>query len=71
MPPELDEAKIGTPIGSVEVSDYARLKDTIRDKDIVVGVLAVPAPAAQKAADDLIAAFYTLLVAAVAIRVFG
>jgi redox-sensing transcriptional repressor len=42
------------PIGSVEVSDYRTLKDAIRDKNIVVGVLAVPAAAAQPVADDLI-----------------
>src|SRR6185503_9939301 len=29
------------------------LKDAVRDKNIVVGVLAVPAHAAQKVADDL------------------
>jgi redox-sensing transcriptional repressor len=51
-----DERKIGQPIGNVEVTDYARLKDVIRDKNIVVGVLAVPAEAAQPVADDLIAA---------------
>jgi redox-sensing transcriptional repressor len=51
-----DERKIGQPIGNVEVTDYTRLKDVIRDKNIVVGVLAVPAEAAQPVADDLIAA---------------
>ncbi len=49
-----DERKIGTPIGNVVVSDYVRLRDVIRDKNIVVGVLAVPAQAAQEAADDLV-----------------
>jgi redox-sensing transcriptional repressor len=53
---DIDERKIGQPIGNVEVTDYARLKDVIRDKNIVVGVLAVPAEAAQPVADDLIAA---------------
>ena len=38
------------------VSDVRRLKDEIRDKNIVVGVLAVPAGAAQQAADDLVEA---------------
>jgi redox-sensing transcriptional repressor len=51
---DVDEQKIGMPIGSVEVSDYRTLKDAIRDKNIVVGVLAVPAAAAQPVADDLI-----------------
>ena len=53
---DTDPAKIGEPIGHVEVTEYARLKDTIRDKNIVVGVLAVPADAAQPVANDLIEA---------------
>ena len=51
-----DERKIGQPIGKVEVTDYARVKDVVRDKNIVVGVLAVPATAAQPVANDLIEA---------------
>ena len=53
---DTDASKVGQPIGSVEVSPYERLKDAIREKNIVVGVLAVPADAAQRVADDLIAA---------------
>src|SRR4051794_17911987 len=53
---ESDEGKIGHPIGEVEVTDYRRMHDVIRDKNIVVGVLAVPASAAQHAADDLVEA---------------
>ena len=49
-----DARKIGTPIGDVEVTEYKRLRDVIRDKNIVVGVLAVPAAGAQAAADDLV-----------------
>jgi redox-sensing transcriptional repressor len=49
-----DERKIGQPIGQGEVSDYRRLKDLVREKNIVVGVLAVPGDAAQRAADDLV-----------------
>jgi redox-sensing transcriptional repressor len=45
---------IGGDIGSVTVEDERRLKDVVRDKNIVVGVLAVPADAAQKVADDLV-----------------
>ena len=51
---DADEGKVGTPIGLVEVSPYSRLKDLVREKNIVVGVLAVPAAAAQQAADDLV-----------------
>src|SRR5262249_26529620 len=48
------QRKIGTPIGDAEVTDYRRLRDVIHDKNIVVGVLAVPASAAQQAANDLV-----------------
>jgi redox-sensing transcriptional repressor len=51
-----DEAKIGDAIGNVVVSQYGGLADAVRDKNIIVGVLAVPASAAQSAADDLVAA---------------
>jgi redox-sensing transcriptional repressor len=51
---DTDESKIGLDIGGATVEDERRLKDTVRDKNIVVGVLAVPALAAQKVADDLV-----------------
>jgi redox-sensing transcriptional repressor len=51
---DVDEKLVGRPIGQTEVSPYARLKDAVHDKNIVVGVLAVPAGAAQKVADDLV-----------------
>jgi redox-sensing transcriptional repressor len=49
-----DPAKLGTPIGNVTVSDYGTLSDVVRDKNIIAGVLAVPATAAQEAANDLV-----------------
>jgi redox-sensing transcriptional repressor len=51
-----DPDKIGDSIGNVVVSEYGGLSDAVRDKNIIVGVLAVPASAAQSAADDLVAA---------------
>jgi redox-sensing transcriptional repressor len=45
---------IGTEISGVAVEDERRLKDVVRDKNIVVGVLAVPAASAQKVSDDLV-----------------
>ena len=45
---------IGADIGGILVEDERRLKDAVREKNIVVGVLAVPAGAAQKVADDLV-----------------
>ena len=50
---DVDPDKIGDRIGNADVADYARLEKVIRDKNIVVGVLAVPGDAAQDAADRL------------------
>jgi redox-sensing transcriptional repressor len=50
-----DPDKVGRSIGNVEVTDYAQMRDVVRDKNIIVGVLAVPAEGAQQAADDLVA----------------
>jgi redox-sensing transcriptional repressor len=49
-----DPEKVGVTIGNVEVSPYDDLEDVVRDKNIIVGVLAVPADGAQVAADDLV-----------------
>src|ERR1700759_1610661 len=49
-----DPEKIGVDIGGTAVEDERRLKDAVREKNIVVGVLAVPALAAQKVCDDLV-----------------
>ena len=51
-----DPEKVGRSIGNVEVTDYARLQDVVREKNVIVGVLAVPADSAQEAADDLVGA---------------
>jgi redox-sensing transcriptional repressor len=51
-----DPDKIGDSIGNVVVSEYSGLADAVRDKNIIVGVLAVPASAAQSAATDLVSA---------------
>jgi redox-sensing transcriptional repressor len=52
---DTDPEKVGRPIGHVTVTDYVRLGELVREKNIIVGVLAVPASAAQRAADDLVA----------------
>jgi redox-sensing transcriptional repressor len=51
---DTDPEKVGRPIGNVAVSEYRYLPQAVRDKNIVVGVIAVPADNAQKAANDLI-----------------
>jgi len=49
-----DPAKVGETVGNVPVSEYTQLGDAIREKNIIVGVLAVPATSAQDAANDLV-----------------
>jgi redox-sensing transcriptional repressor len=51
---DTDPDKIGRTVGNVPVEDYRLLADAVREKNIVVGVLAVPADNAQQAADDLV-----------------
>jgi redox-sensing transcriptional repressor len=51
---DTDPAKLGEPVGNVTVSEYMLLDETVRDKNIIVGVIAVPATGAQQAADDLV-----------------
>jgi redox-sensing transcriptional repressor len=52
---DTDPEKMGRSVGNVPVEDYRQLADAVREKNIVVGVLAVPAESAQAAADDLVA----------------
>jgi redox-sensing transcriptional repressor len=49
-----DPDKVGMGVGNVAVSDYREVKQVVRDRNIVVGVLAVPADNAQAAANDLV-----------------
>jgi len=59
---DTDPEKIERRLGGVEVSDYASLADVVREQNIVVGVLAVPASSAQRAADDLVAAGIRIII---------
>jgi redox-sensing transcriptional repressor len=49
-----DPEKVGLGVGNVAVNDFRDLKQVVRERNIVVGVLAVPADHAQSAADDLV-----------------
>jgi redox-sensing transcriptional repressor len=51
---DTDPDKVGRTVGHVPVSDYGRLADAIREKNIIVGIVAVPADNAQRVADDLV-----------------
>jgi redox-sensing transcriptional repressor len=53
---DADPAKIGLDVGGQKVRPIENLEQTVRDEDIVVGVLAVPGAAAQDLADELVAA---------------
>jgi redox-sensing transcriptional repressor len=51
-----DASKVGDPIGNTTISSYSELRDTIREKNIIVAVLAVPPDAAQQVADEVVEA---------------
>jgi redox-sensing transcriptional repressor len=53
---DTDGEKVGQRFGEVECFAFDRLDEQVREKNIIVGVLAVPLPAAQDAADALVAA---------------
>ena len=51
-----DSSKVGEPIGGTTISSYDELREQIRDKNIIVAVLAVPSDAAQDVADEVVGA---------------
>ena len=51
-----DPAKVGSEIGDKHVQDVADLVAAVRERNVIVGVLAVPEGAAQEAADALVGA---------------
>jgi redox-sensing transcriptional repressor len=53
---DTDPDKLGRRVGNVDVSPYDELGAVVRDKNIIVGVIAVPADGAQDAANDLVGA---------------
>jgi redox-sensing transcriptional repressor len=53
---ETDPEKIGTDVGQLTIRPLSDLTATVREQDIVVGVIAVPTAAAQSIADDLVRA---------------
>jgi redox-sensing transcriptional repressor len=53
---DVDRDKVGQPIGDTVINDYSRLRELIREKNIIVAVLAVPPDAAQEVADDVVQA---------------
>ncbi len=53
---DVDPKRIGKRVGSLEVRAYDTMSDVVDEEDIVVGVLAVPAAAAQRLTDGLVEA---------------
>lgn len=53
---DVDPGKLGQQINGVEVYHIDRLNEIVEQKDIQIGVITVPAPQAQAAADALVAA---------------
>ncbi|MBA2615365.1 MAG: redox-sensing transcriptional repressor Rex [Actinobacteria bacterium] len=51
---DTDSDKVGQPIDGMQVLDYESLTNVIREKNIIVAVLAVPGEAAQQVADDVV-----------------
>jgi redox-sensing transcriptional repressor len=51
---DTDREKVGKPIGDTVISDYGGLREVIREKNIIVAVLAVPPDSAQRAANDVV-----------------
>ena len=53
---DVDSEVVGSEVGSLRVRDFGELQEIVTEQEIVVGVLAVPAGAAQEVADRLVKA---------------
>src|SRR5436309_6558783 len=53
---DIDEAKIGEPVDSMVVEDFADLERIVKEREISIGIVATTAGAAQDAADRLVSA---------------
>ena len=51
---DVDQDRVGSDVSGVPVRDFDDLEQVVADEDVVVGVLAVPATAAQEVADRLV-----------------
>jgi redox-sensing transcriptional repressor len=51
---DTDSEKVGTEIGDLQIGDIRTLQSVVREQNIIVGVVAVPAGAAQQVADQLV-----------------
>ena len=53
---DIDETKIGEPVDSMVVEDFADLERIVKEREISIGIVATTAGAAQDAADRLVSA---------------
>jgi redox-sensing transcriptional repressor len=53
---DVEPSVVGMEVGELHVRDFSDLERVVADEEIVVGVLAVPADAAQRVADHLVEA---------------
>jgi redox-sensing transcriptional repressor len=53
---DVEQSVIGMQVGDLQVRDFSELEQVVGEEEIVVGVLAVPAEAAQEVADRLVEA---------------
>ncbi len=53
---DVADNKIGTKLGQLQVESLAELKNKVRDNDVHVGVVTVPAAEAQKVTDEMVEA---------------
>jgi redox-sensing transcriptional repressor len=51
---DVDQSVVGMQVGDLQVRDFSELEQIVGEEEIVVGVLAVPAEAAQVVADRLV-----------------
>jgi redox-sensing transcriptional repressor len=58
---ENDPEKVGHRVGDIDVSSIRDVAEICRDRNIIVGVIAVPAESAQNAADSLVDAGVKIL----------
>jgi redox-sensing transcriptional repressor len=53
---DVEASVVGMEVGDLRVRDFGELEEVVAEEEIVVGVLAVPADAAQRVADALVEA---------------
>ncbi len=53
---DADERKIGEAVGDLAIEDFEDLERIAKERQVSIGIIATPAPAAQEAADRLAAA---------------